>query len=406
MIKEQEARLLPPLALQRAAQTPAARNPALPHICLVAMNIYPVLVKSPGIEFAGGAEVQQTIIANALCADGYRVSVLTADHGQADLVDCAGIRIHKLPAAGTRGIKGLRYLYPHMTDVVAGLERIDPDIVYLRVAGFRAAAAAWYARRHGKPFVYACAHDNELLPGAAWSPGLRDTLLFGVALRRADAVLLQNTRQQELLRQRGDTRGLVVPNCFMEPTARSGTFGGHVLWVGSIRPSKCPERFLDLARAMPDKRFVMVGGADKQSESGLGYYQRIQEMAKGVPNLSFIGYVPFDEVGGHYDGASVFVSTSDMEGFPNTFLQAWIRGVPTVSFVSPEVMRGQTGTIVCSDNADMAARVASLTSNNEAWHGASESCRNHFTRIHSVDAVLQSYRELFERLRRERTGRL
>lgn len=376
----------------------AAQAVARPHICFVSMSLYPILTASAEIEFAGGGEVQQAILAKMLRADGFRVSVLTADHGQPDVVECDGVQIHRVPSPGRRGIKGLRFIHPLITDVVAGLSRIDPDIVYYRVAGFRAAAAAWYARTHGKRFVYACASDREFQGRDVSRLPRRDEWLFRMALGTADAVLVQNMRQQELLKANLGREAVVLPNCYTEPGAGRAEHAGPIVWVGTFKPVKRPELFIDLARHFPSRKFVMVGGADNINDPGQAFHRRMRALAASVTNLEFVGYVPFAEVGRYFDGASLFVNTSDSEGFPNTFLQAWIRGVPTLSFVRPEVIPGQVGTIVCRDVSDMTSRIDALQANREPWEAASETCKVHFHEKHSVAVVVQRYRELFQRL--------
>lgn len=390
----------------RSAQTPMAvdsHRASRPHVCFVAMNIYPTLTGATNIETAGGGEVQQTILARAFVADGYRVSVLTANHGQPEVVECDGIHIHSVPDPGSRGIKGLRLIHPHMTDVVGKLRSIDPDIVYFRVAGFRAAAAAWYARSVRRPFVYACASDLELIgkEPKTW----RDAFLFRLGLRAADAVLVQNVRQQVLLKETLGKRGVLIPNCFVDSAAGSGASDGHVLWVGSITPLKSPHTFIELARRHPSKAFRMVGGAYRGSPEGVAYYEQVRELAATVPNLEFVGFVPFRDVGQHFDHASVLVNTSPTEGFPNTFLQAWIRGVPTLSFVRPEVVPGESGTIACADLEDMSEQLVRLTDVQQAWSEESKACKAHFEAVHGVRAALDAYRDFFDQVLVGRTAK-
>jgi glycosyltransferase involved in cell wall biosynthesis len=368
------------------------------------MNIYPTLSGSSCEGVVGGAEVQQTVLARALVTDGVRVSVLAGDHGQPEVVDCDGVRVYRVRNPGTRGIKGLRFIYPHMTDVVAALRRIDPDIVYFRVAGFRAAAVAWSARVAGKAFVYACASDMELLPKAKEPATRRDSFLFRAALRSADAVVVQNVRQRQLLKENFGKDGAILANCYTEPGAGVAAPGGHVLWVGTVKPIKSPELFIALARRHPSLQFRMVGGANHQDPSGRAYFDRIRELAATVPNLDFVGHVPFPDVGKHFDDSSLLVNTSATEGFPNTFLQAWIRGVPTLSFVAPEVTAGKTGTIVCADIEEMAQRVGAMAAGSQAWLAASAACKDHFDKVHSVESALQGYRDLFDAVARKRSS--
>jgi glycosyltransferase involved in cell wall biosynthesis len=56
-----------------------------------------------------------------------------------------------------------------------------------------------------------------------------------------------------------------------------------------------------------------------------------------MPNLKFYGFIPFHKIDEYFRKASIFVNTSRIEGFPNTFIQAWAHRVPVVSLtVDPD----------------------------------------------------------------------
>jgi glycosyltransferase involved in cell wall biosynthesis len=367
------------------------------HLCFLAPMIYPTFVGSTTIQVAGGGEVQQTVLAKVLHNSGLRVSVITGDYGQPDLLTHDGIDVFKIPPIGTRGFKGLRKIYPAMGDIVSTLRRVNPDIVYMCVGGYHAAAAAWYARSEGRQFVYQCGSDREFLvpiPGMSW----RDSAMFRWGLRRAHKIIVQNIIQRDQFLKNYGRLGVIIPTLYREDGAARARAGGSILWVGTLKPIKRADLFIELARRLTDQEFVMVGGPDHSNDAGLTYYNRMRASAFEVKNLRFMGHIPFSEVGAYFDKASLLVNTSDSEGFPNTFMQAWIRGIPTLSFVAPEVSPGKTGTIRCSDFDDMTNKVHSLATSSILWTCASVSAYENFLNSHSTSAVLPLYQSLFDSL--------
>ncbi|HEX7686154.1 MAG TPA: glycosyltransferase family 4 protein [Burkholderiaceae bacterium] len=366
----------------------------LPHICFIAVHIYPVLVQGTGLGFVGGAEVQQAVQMRALRRAGYRISVLAKDDGQPDVVEVDGITIHKIPSDAGRGLRGTRFLYPRLTDVVGLLRRVAPDVVFVQAAGEQLAAAALYARTAGKRLVFAGASDPDFARGVLPGMSRWHSTLYRLGLRGAHEILVQNQAQRDALARNFGRRGRLVQNGYDERGTQPASFEGHVLWVATIKPLKRPDLFIELARRLPGRRCVMVGGAGLAPDAQR-FLESVQHSAAGVANLELTGHVPFDQVGRWFDGAALVINTSDYEGLPNTFMQAWIRGTPTLSFVRPESSPGVSGTIACDDIEDMAAKARVLTTDRGAWARASAACRRHFEAHHTLERAVAHYAEAF-----------
>jgi glycosyltransferase involved in cell wall biosynthesis len=375
---EEGTRTLPPVAKRK------------PHVCFVAPTTWPILSGNVDIPVVGGAEVQQSFIAPALAQRGYRVSMICSDYGQPDESVVNGVTVYKT-CKPDAGIPVLRFLHPRLTSMWSTLKRVDADVYYNRTASVTTAVTAEFCRMHGRHSIYAGASDVDFVPGQEDIRFGRDKKIFQHGVRRVDKVLVQNEAQRKTLAEHYGREGVLVPNCYAPPPGARADRAGYVLWVATVRPSKRPELLLELARRLPHHRFVVIGGSDPDRR-GMEYHAAKRDAAAKLPNGAFRGFVPFAQADRVFDGARVVVNTSLYEGFPNTFLQAWARGVPTVAFVDTGSRHeGQPVYDIAADMDNATARIDRLMRDDIAWHVASQRAEAHFTAHHSVEAIVGLY---------------
>lgn len=364
-------------------------------ICFVNYDNYPVLNPRYGGNYIGGESVQQVLLARALANRGHEVSTVVADLGQPDGEFVDGIRVWKTFAPGA-GVPVLRFLHPKLTSIVSALRRADADIYYQSCAGMVTGVTAWYARRHGRKFVFRIAHDSDCMPGQQIIPYWRDRKLYEYGLKRADLVVAQTALQADLLQHNYGVSSAEINMVVAPPSGDVAERDIDVLWVNNFRAFKKPERFLDLAAALPDVRMVMIGGPCPGEE---GFFEDIRREANSLPNLQLTGFVPYHEVNAYYGRARVFVNTSDVEGFPNSYLQAWVRGTPVVAFFDPDGLIARKGLgHKASDLNDMAAAVRRFMAEARYWQSVSAQVREYAITQYHPDKVAAQYEVLFDRL--------
>ena len=371
---------------------------AQPHVCFVAPATWPVLAGDAAIPVVGGAEVQQKFLATGLARRGYRVSMICLDYGQPDATQVDGVRVYKMHKPD-EGIPVLRFLHPRLTSLWRALKRVDADIYYQRTATPLTGFVAAFCALHGRRSIYAGASNDDF--GCEEDiQYARDRLIFRYGLRKVDRIIVQNPVQRGLALANHGRESALIANCYAPPANARADHAGYILWVGSMRRQKRPEIFLHLARRLPQYRFVMIGGGDR-GHRGEGYAQHIRATAQALPNVQFKGFLPYPDADRHFDGARLLVSTSFNEGFPNTFLQAWARGVPSVGFFDPGVRRnGRPVSPIVAGIAQASLEVERLMSDDAAWRDASQCVLDHFRECHSVDSVLDLYEREFEQLMR------
>jgi len=374
-----------------------------PRICFVGLGNLAVLAREYNMHGIGGEEVQHTLLARALTARGYEVSMVVMDYGQDDGAQWEGIKTFKTYRSED-GIPVLRFFHPRATGVWAALSRSKADIFYLSCASLRVGLTALFSRRHRRKLVFRIASDMDCEPQKLlieynyW----RDQRIYEYGLRRADAILAQSVHQQEAMQRNYGLASSVASMLVDQPreVATCGQRSIPVLWVSNIRQLKRPDLVLQLAKAAPETVVHMVGGSIADSAD---LFEETRRAAGELPNVRFHGQIAYHDVNDYFANARVFLNTSDIEGFPNSYLQAWARGTPVVAFFDPDGLIAREGLGVAVRSMDeMREAVLELTTNEEKWRAASARCVAFMRREFDEDRILAPYLDTFRRILAQR----
>jgi glycosyltransferase involved in cell wall biosynthesis len=85
-----------------------------------------------------------------------------------------------------------------------------------------------------------------------------------------------------------------------------------------------------------------------------------------------------------------------LEGFPNTFLEAWSFGLPVVSTFDPDrlIAERQLG-IAAEDTAGLTEGIRRLLQSSDEWRQCSTRARLYYVENHTLDAVMPRFVGIF-----------
>ena len=372
-------------------------NESRGRLCLHAQFAWPLFTGGE-IEFTGGAEVQQVTMARGLARRGFDVRMVTLDYGQPSPVTREGITVYK-GFAQEQGLPVLRFFHPRLTRTIAALNVARAEVYYARGTGFVSGITYDVAHARHAAFVQGTAADHDARRTFPLLNNPRDRWWARRSIRGAAAVIAQTEVQRRLYETEFGVASEVIPN-LVELPARAADPGvdGAIVWLGTYKPSKRPEWFLELARRLPERRFVMCGVIPVPPETR-DAWEQAQRAAAACAHLDVRGYVDRARLDELYAGASLFVHTSPAEGFSNTMLEAWARGIPSIVSVDPDSIIAREGL------GEVVGDVDALTATVRRWmadpalrRAAGERAREYVRAHHAPDAVLERVANVFDRV--------
>jgi glycosyltransferase involved in cell wall biosynthesis len=367
-----------------------------PRICLVAHFAYGALAGGKNGHI-GGVEWQTSLTAKWLAARGYDVSMITWDDGQPDDERIDGVRVIKL-CRRDAGLPIVRFVHPRWTSLNRALRAADADVYYQNCGEYVTGQVALWCKRHGRGFVYSVANDADCDAALPEMKTLRERVLYRYGLRRADSVIAQTLKQSRMLADGFKRASIVIPMpcrglnaAAWQPPAAPRARQPRVLWLARITRQKRPDRYLELARECPEIHFDLVGPSDESEFS-----TQVLRDAEKVENLTVHGPAKREQLPAIYSQADCFCCTSDFEGFPNTFLEAWSGGLPIVSTFDPDgvIARHELG-ILAGDVPALADGLRKLLNEPERWRTAAANAYRYYYENHRIDAVMPRFERIF-----------
>jgi glycosyltransferase involved in cell wall biosynthesis len=310
-------------------------------------NDYIYRYASGAASAVGGAERQQWLLGRALARAGWRVVVGVSEglpigeRATIDHVVFVGI------GKGTGHVLSAWYQF---------LSSERPDWYYWRCASHLLGPVFTITKLLRIRTIFSAALDPDVTPRHALIDRPRCWPLYAWGLSCADRILVQHGAQFENLPVSLKPKAYCVPGIAAEVAAIKPHCkrANYVAWVAQLRQLKRPDLLIDIAHKSPTLKFVVCGGVCGFM-TPRDYGERIINALRALPNVAYRGQVPPDQAQQVIGDAALLLSTSDIEGFPNTYVQAWSTGTPIVSLkVDPEQIIQKYGLGTISGNAERA----------------------------------------------------
>ncbi|MEZ6066666.1 MAG: glycosyltransferase [Planctomycetaceae bacterium] len=386
------------------------------HVCLVALNALPAIdpeVAGP----IGGVETRAWQFARGLARQpATQVTLVVRHHRSREPFVREGVRVVPIidrmypvwqdvgtaivREAGFPGVR-LRQFHPRLLWQVpaAAIDRLifgkryattRPDAAIQRIGGdiymtfgvqTHSLRVIRSAEAIGRPTLLMLGSDGDLDPlflrgTAGFDPYGTAAAVGRAIIREASRIVAQTPSQQQTLSRDFHRSAMVVRNPMDVPAWERGLAtatmpeelagaDGYVLWVGRAEAlHKRPQLCIALAEQCPALTFVMVLNPRDSAVEEL-----VRRAAPG--NVRIMRQVPFEQMPALFRQASVFLSTSSLEGFPNVFLQSAVSGVPIVSLeVGAEFLTAAEAGELCSGRSrgcgQCAERYVNLTAEQRA----------------------------------------
>ena len=348
-----------------------------------------LVMGSTGVSKGGGAELQMSLLARGLTAEGLRTAIILWPVAGSPRTGSAEPDLIQRPlyaGAGARAkVLEARYIFRAMRNADAGA-------YVFRGGGPQLMVGMAFCRLYRRKLIFSAAIDLDF--DFARPDRTRAHLIaYRAALRGADEIIVQRSQQADLARAAGLSPIELIPS-FAEPAEPSSSTPEGFLWIGRLVDYKRPMEYVRLAESLPEARFRMVWFPTNETRPEL--ISGVRAAGERLPNLDLIGQIPRGELLQEMASSYAVVSTSSAEGMPNTFLEAWSRAIPVISLdFDPDGQIAERGLgLVAHSSAELREAASTILSDTAGRAKMGENAREYVSSVHSPAAVSRQWADV------------
>ena len=322
------------------------------------------------IGIVGGIAIQMSFWAKTFLEKGWHVYSIS----NYDKTNIEGIQFLKIPQLRIAGyFIDLLYSFFYIAT-------IRPDVILFRGASRTLAHLSFFAKMFGVKLIFLGASDTDFKYEQELINRRHDRVLYRFGLRNTKYFVAQNQLQYDLLVNAYNKKNvIIIPNIWM-PQQQVNAERDIILWVSNFRQLKRPQWFIQLAKDFPQYKFVMIGAAFDTM-----LFNECEREANQLQNLEFMGGQSFANVNKLFARAKYFVCTSEIEGFPNTFLQSWSNSIPVITTFDPSsLVKDKELGIVVDSYVELKKALGLIENDKDLYLKEKNNIDNYFTQSHSA----------------------
>ncbi len=278
----------------------------------------------------GGAAVEWNTWLNAFSDIGCNVGLLVPKQNYSDLTTELKFELIQ----GLDLEKGLPILKPfinHLPQLYKAIKKYNPDFILQGCATRFTGYLAYISKLLGKPFIHRIGSDMDADGRIKKTLSPVYQVIYYWGIRNANHISCQNKYQYDILKKKYPQKSISIlhnPYFFKNREIKKRGNRNYVAWVGNFRFEKNLPALAYVAEKFPDTKFKIAGTrfhtTDNDTEKGLGMLDKMK-------NVKFLGHIDNSEIPDFLSNAILLLNTSRLEGFSNTFLEAWAVGTPVIS---------------------------------------------------------------------------